>query len=344
MTISAHIVKQLGSFRLDAALESSGVLGILGPSGSGKTKLLQCIAGIERPDRGRIAVNDRVFFDKDRRIDMAVQERRVGYLFQHYALFPHMTVSENIVCGIRIAMTRREKRAAAAAVMARLGLSGLEKHKPRQLSGGQQQRTALARILVGCPDILLLDEPFSALDAALKEEVMAQLSAVLSQFPKDVIMVTHSYDEAYRLCDAVAVLCGGSVVVCGPAEEVFAQPLSQTAASLMGCANIVPACRRGRRRVYVPSWHRELTVAADVGEGLRAVGIREHAFRPDVDENRADVAVSAVEELPFGRRIYFRYAGQDIHSPAVMRRADKDADAAASVGVRPADILLLYYP
>ncbi len=342
MTLFADMEKRLGEFYLSVSLSASGVTGILGPSGSGKTKMLQCIAGIERPDRGHIAVNGRVFFDGKKRVNMAVQERRVGYLFQHYALFPHMTVAENIACGIRGAVGKKERRTVVADMMERFGLTGLERRKPAQISGGQQQRTALARILVGDPDVLLLDEPFSALDASLKEQVMTELSDLLAQFRKDVVIVTHSYEEAYRLCSSVAVLCSGRVETFGRTGDVFAQPRSRTAAALMGCANIVAAEKRGLRRVYVPAWHREFTVAADVGDGLQAVGIREHSFRPGARENHADVTVVKTVSLPFDCRVYFRYNGQSEDSPNVSLRMEKDGGDISGIGVSPEDILLLY--
>ena len=192
--ISAY--KDWGSFTLDVKLHHrGGVLGILGASGCGKSKTLQCVAGIEKPDDGHISVGTRTLFDRKQGIDVPVAQRRVGYLFQHYALFPNMTVEENIRCGVRKVSTKDEARKQVRSMMERMRLTGLEKQKPAELSGGQQQRVALARILVNEPDILLLDEPFSALDSYLKEQVITELKALLAEFPKDVILVTHSRDE-----------------------------------------------------------------------------------------------------------------------------------------------------
>lgn len=182
--ISAY--KDWGSFTLDVNLHHrGGVLGILGASGCGKSKTLQCVAGIERPDDGHIAVGTRTLFDRKQGIDVPVAQRRVGYLFQHYALFPNMTVEENIRCGVRQASTKDVARQQVRSMMERMGLTGLEKQKPAELSGGQQQRVALARILVNEPDILLLDEPFSALDSFLKEKVITELKSLLAEFPKE---------------------------------------------------------------------------------------------------------------------------------------------------------------
>ena len=158
--ISAY--KDWGSFTLDVKLHHrGGVLGILGASGCGKSKTLQCVAGIEKPDDGHISVGTRTLFDRKQGIDVPVAQRRVGYLFQHYALFPNMTVEENIRCGVRKVSTKDEARKQVRSMMERMRLTGLEKQKPAELSGGQQQRVALARILVNEPDILLLDEPLA---------------------------------------------------------------------------------------------------------------------------------------------------------------------------------------
>ena len=170
-------------------------------------------------------------FDSGRHINVPVPQRRVGYLFQHYALFPNMTVEDNIRCGVRSASSKADARRQVRSMMERLNLTGLEKQKPAELSGGQQQRVALARILVNEPDILLLDEPFSALDSYLKEKVMTELKDLLRQFPKDVVLVTHSRDEAYQLCQSIAVLDDGRVSACAPTKELFADPQSRAAAS-----------------------------------------------------------------------------------------------------------------
>ena len=193
--IDIDVHKDWGSFTLDVKLHhEGGILGLLGASGCGKSKTLQCIAGIEKPDAGKVIVGARTLFDSEHHINVPVPQRRVGYLFQHYALFPNMTVEENIRCGVRSPSSKADACQQVRAMMERLNLTGLEKQKPSELSGGQQQRVALARILVNEPDILLLDEPFSALDSYLKEKVMTELKDLLQQFPKDVVLVTHSRD------------------------------------------------------------------------------------------------------------------------------------------------------
>ncbi len=345
MSMDVQIQKVWGAFHLDVAFKTDGgVLGLLGASGSGKSKTLQCIAGIERPDSGHVCVNGRMLFDSRRRMDMAVQDRRVGYLFQHYALFPNMTVAENIACGIRRgSVPSQEKRRIVQDMVDRLHLSGLERQKPEQLSGGQQQRVALARILVNEPDLLLLDEPFSALDSYLKEQVMAELRSVLKQFQKDVVIVTHSRDEAYQLCHTIAVLNQGKLEVMGPTEQVFSQPKTRAAAVLTGCRNIARACKRGRRRVYVPDWDVTLTVGHDVGDDLCAVGIRAHSFSDSLEENREAVQNIEILEQPFSNILVFRYARQHRGTEPLWWQRPKDCcPTAAYAGVAPSDILLLY--
>jgi molybdate transport system ATP-binding protein len=180
MSLTVDIHKQLGRFSLDASFRADGgTLGLLGASGSGKSLTLKCIAGIERPDRGKILLNGVTLFDSERWINLPPQKRRVGYLFQNYALFPNMTVRQNILCGIRWERDRARRAAELRRVVELLHLQGLEEQRPDQLSGGQQQRTALARILVSRPELLMLDEPFSALDEHLRDQLQIQMKKLL---------------------------------------------------------------------------------------------------------------------------------------------------------------------
>lgn len=346
MSLDAAIQKTWGSFQLQVAFQThGGVLGLLGASGSGKSKTLQCITGIERPDVGHVSLDGRVFFDSRQHINMAVQKRRVGYLFQHYALFPNMTVAENIACGIRQSVAEQERKEKMYTMMERMRLTGLEKQKPSQLSGGQQQRVALARILVNEPDILLLDEPFSALDSYLKERVMTELKELLRQFQKDSIIVTHSRDEVYQLCDSIAVLHNGKLEVIGKTADVFAQPRTQAAAVLTGCKNIAAAKKMGTYKVFVPDWGISLTTSHPVGDTICAVGVRGHAFHQHVTDNAYPIRVLEEIEQPFEWIVKFRYEQQRSASPAVWWRfakTDRPLQLEALLGVRPQDVLLLY--
>ena len=170
MSLVVDIRKSLGDFRLDVSFTAEdGVMGILGPSGCGKSMTLRCIAGVEKPDEGRIELDGVTLFDSARGINLRPQRRRVGYLFQNYALFPNMTVRQNILCGLRHEKDRAKREQLMSEYIELMQLGGLEGHYPSQLSGGQQQRVALVRILVNRPRLLMLDEPFSALDSHLRE-------------------------------------------------------------------------------------------------------------------------------------------------------------------------------
>ena len=205
MSLSVDIRKRLDGFTLGVRFETDApVTGLLGASGCGKSMTLRCIAGVERPDEGTIVLDGETLFDAARGIDLPPQKRRVGYLFQHYALFPHMTVAKNILCG----PARGKEQGGEAAPPARnarpAAARGLENRLPAQLSGGQAQRAALARMLVSRPRLLLLDEPFAALDSHLRDQLQPQFAALLREYGRQAVLVTHSRVEAYRLCSACA--------------------------------------------------------------------------------------------------------------------------------------------
>ena len=200
MSIEVSIQKNLGSFQLDVAFSGGDeVLAILGGSGCGKSMTLRCIAGIITPDKGRIIVDGVTFFDSEKHINLTPQERQIGLLFQNYALFNNMTVEENIAAGIREKLSKKEKLLRVQPYIQKFQLSGLEKRLPRELSGGQQQRVALARILIGNPRLLMLDEPFSALDSHLKWAMELELKKTLREFKGTTLFVSHSREEVYSL-------------------------------------------------------------------------------------------------------------------------------------------------
>ena len=346
MSICVDINKQLGSFQLDIAFEQDqGVLGLLGASGSGKSKTLQCITGIEKPDEGRIEIDGRLVFDSQHHVNLSVQQRRVGYLFQNYALFPNMTVAENITCGVRAANKEKRRNDIVSEIIGRMHLEGLERQKPAQLSGGQQQRVALARILVNEPDILLLDEPFSALDSYLKEQLMTELGVILRTFQKSVIVVTHSRDEAYQLCSRIAILDKGHLDVIDETKQLFRNPTTCAAARLTGCKNIVAARPSGPAQVYVPDWGITLATGRPVGTGLCAIGIRGHNFSGDLTVNAQDVIIEEEIEQPFEWIVKFRYARQNPSVPALWWRfakSERPERLPHVLGVEGKNILLLY--
>ena len=241
MSLEVNIEKKLDGFTLRAAFTAGNTsTALLGASGCGKSMTLRCIAGIVKPDRGRIVLDGRVLFDSAQHIDLPPQQRGVGLLFQNYALFPNMTVEQNILCGLKTEKDPAARRVACAEMLRAMRLETLAKRYPAQLSGGQQQRAALARILVGKPRILMLDEPFSALDSYLREEVEGEVGSLLANFVGTALLVTHNRDEAYRLCKEMIVLNEGQVLRAGTTKAVFADPQSIAAARLTGCKNILP--------------------------------------------------------------------------------------------------------
>ena len=193
--LQVRIKKKLGNFLLDVDFSmDGGIFAILGASGCGKSMTLKCIAGIERPDEGRIVLNDRVLFDSAKRINLPPQKRKVGYMFQDYALFPTMNVVQNIQAG----MGRKPDPKKVREYIAGFQLGGLEHHMPDQLSGGQKQRVAMARMLAAEPEVLLLDEPFAALDSYLKWKMEQQMLELLQKVQTPVLFVSHNRDEVYR--------------------------------------------------------------------------------------------------------------------------------------------------
>ena len=211
MSLYIDINKDLSSFNLEVAMESKGgIIGFLGASGSGKSMTLKCIAGIETPDQGRIVLNDRVLFDSEKKINVPIQKRNVGYMFQSYALFPNMNVYENISVGLR-ARKVKDVDIVVQKVMQQFRIFELASRYPKQLSGGQRQRVALARLMAYEPDVLLLDEPFSALDEDLKEDLLQELKSEL-QISKPVIFVSHDKEEVNYLCDLKYKIKQGEII------------------------------------------------------------------------------------------------------------------------------------
>jgi molybdate transport system ATP-binding protein len=209
--ISFDCRKKLPGFALDARWESSrGVVALLGRSGCGKTLTLRCIAGLERPDSGRIRIGDRLLFDSASGVDVAPHARRVGFVFQHYALFPHLTVRGNVLFGFRGARGER-REAALREMLALCRLEGLEDRYPREVSGGQRQRVAIARALVSEPSVLLLDEPFAALDRETRDQVVGELRAILQRSRVPTVLVTHDAEEAEALGEELIRMEEGSV-------------------------------------------------------------------------------------------------------------------------------------
>lgn len=308
MSVKVEIRRKLDSFRLDICFQSdSRRIGILGASGCGKSMTLKSIAGIETPDEGHIEVEGRTLFDKAGKINLKPQKRNVGYLFQNYALFPTMTVEKNIAAGLKGGKQETETR--VKEMVEKFQLNGLEKRLPGQLSGGQQQRVALARIMAYEPDVILLDEPFSALDMHLKDQLQQQLIRMLEGYEGTVIMVSHNRDEVYRFSEELLIIDQGSIAAAGRTEEIFANPVSREAARLTGCKNLSRAVRRDAHTVEAVDWGICLHTHSEIPEYTEWLGYRAHDFIPvwgKRGENmiRFDLESSAV--LPFEQNYYIR--------------------------------------
>jgi molybdate transport system ATP-binding protein len=248
MTLTVHLAKRLPSgFALDVSFAAeAGVTILFGASGSGKTTVLRSVAGLARPDAGRIAIGDRVLFDSTLRVDVPVPRRRIGYVFQQLALFPHLTVAQNIAYGLA-ALPAAARRARVAEAAESFRIANLLERRPRQISGGEQQRTALARALVTNPDALLLDEPLSALDYAIQLHIMEDLRRWNAERRIPILYVTHSHREAFALGERLIALEHGRILASGTPHDVLDHPAQATLAELAGFENVFDASVTARR-------------------------------------------------------------------------------------------------
>lgn len=274
MSLYCKVKKRLGSFLLDVDLEADNeVLALLGASGCGKSMTLRLIAGIDQPDSGKIILDGKTLFDSEQKINLPPQQRKAGMLFQDYALFPNMTVCENIR-----AVTPKERHSETDSLITTFHLAGLEDHYPHQLSGGQRQRCALARMLASGPDLIMLDEPFSALDTFLRWQMEQEVAAVISRFGKTVLLVSHNRDEVYRLCDRATILTAGKNEPIRSKQELYFHPRTFADALLTGYKNIFKVESCGRR-IRIPEIGAEFTGPAS-GEPIKYAGIRAKKIIP----------------------------------------------------------------
>lgn len=279
MGLSVDISKKLSSFNLEVSFSAQDeTLGILGSSGSGKSMTLRCIVGLETPDSGRIVLNDRVLFDSEKKINVPVRDRNIGFLFQNYALFPHMNVLQNVCFGLNT-LPKDQKIHKAKEVIKMVHLEGCEKYYPSRLSGGQQQRIALARALVMNPELLLLDEPFSALDTHLRSQMEIQFAEILSDFQGTTLFATHNLNESYRLCNNLLVMENGRKIIMQDKQEIFKNPPTYTTAQLTGCKNLSRARRISEDTIEAIDWGCSLKVNKPIPKYLSHVGIRAHHLK-----------------------------------------------------------------
>ena len=273
MSLDLKVKKDLGGFKLDIEVQAGNeVLALLGASGCGKSMTLRCISGIVTPDEGHVIVNGKTLFDSEKGINLSPQERHVGLLFQNYALFPNMTVEQNILTGMNsFKISKQEKKERVRQMIKTFYLDGLEKHKPSQLSGGQQQRVALARIMVSNPEILMLDEPFSALDSFLRWELEQELLRVLENFDGTSIIVSHNRDEVYRISDHIAVMAHGHKDCYGDKESLFTNPPTYESAVLTGFKNFSHAEYVDDNHIKALDWNAVIRHKADKNIGMVAL-------------------------------------------------------------------------
>ena len=288
MSLYVDIEKDLGSFKLKVKFEQEdGIVGLLGQSGCGKSMTLRCIAGIVKPDKGKIISNGKVFFDSEKKINLTPQQRNIGFLFQNYALFPHMSVKQNIQLGIE-KLSKEEKDEITKKYLKKFRLEGFEDRYPWQLSGGQQQRIALARALCLNPDILILDEPFSALDYHLRSNMENELCEILKDFDGNVLFVTHDISEAYRISDDIIVFDNGLSLPKRTKNELFVHPSCMTEAVITGCKNISSCDIINTDTVFAKDWGFNCKIEKGVNENSKHIGIRAHHMKV-VEDNSQDI-------------------------------------------------------
>ena len=281
MSIYVKIIKSFGNFVLNTEFEAGNeILALLGSSGSGKSMTLKCIAGIVKPDEGRIVVDGVTLFDSDKKINLSPQERHVGLLFQNYALFPNMTVEQNLYTVLKNCNGQKNTKERLDLLLESFYLTGLEKHYPGQLSGGQQQRVALARIMASDPKIIMLDEPLSALDSYLRWQVEKELTEILGKYKGTTLYVSHNRDEVYRICRKVCVINEGHSEKVSSVDEFFNAPPTLASALLSGCKNYSKIKKLSNDKVYALDWKTELKCSVHIPDDAGYIGVRAHMILP----------------------------------------------------------------
>jgi molybdate transport system permease protein len=326
--LTVELCKAYPGFDLSAAFAAqAGPLGLLGASGSGKSMTLRCIAGLEKPETGRVVLNGRVLLDTGKGIDLPPAERRVGIVFQDYALFPNLTVRENIAFGLH-GRTAAEQKGRVDHWSRLVQVESLLDAWPGELSGGQRQRVALARALAMEPDGLLLDEPFSALDPHLRRQLEEELRETLEHYRGVTVFVTHDRDEAYRFCRDLIVLYEGRVAAGGPKNEIFRNPRSLTVARLTGCKNVARFQRGRAEEIEVEGWNCTLKVHGPIPERAEYIGVRAHDLRIGSggnSENTFPCWLVASIDSPFETTLYLHLhtapeAGDQAHLEVEVSR------------------------
>ena len=345
MNIKVHITKEFQGFSLKVDFESDAKnIALLGPSGSGKSVTLKCIAGIIKPDSGHIELNGRVLFDSEQHINLPPQKRGVGYLFQSYALFPNMTVKNNILAGLHNQKDVEKKQSELNYYAKLLNIEEILFNYPHEISGGQAQRVALARILVSNPEILLLDEPFSALDAFLRNKLQMELKGLLAKYNKQAILVSHDRDESYLLSDEIVLVDSGKTVIKKGTKDLFKDPVYLKAAILSGCKNFSKVTVINDHQIHLNDWAFDITLKDKVPIDTNYVGIRAHYFSKDKLEISQEIEVVDITEETFNNLVRFRFKNQSKSTELIYWKVDKDVKIDTDIKkiyFNSSDILLL---
>jgi molybdate transport system ATP-binding protein len=315
--LDVDVALRRGALELDVALriEAGEAVALVGPSGAGKTTLLRIVAGLERPDRGRVACGEDVWVDTEAGIALAPERRRCGLVFQHYALFDHLSARDNVAYGL-FALPRAERRARAEELLARFGLASRAEARPAELSGGERQRVAVARALAPGPRALLLDEPLSALDARTRAAAGRELAGALAQAEVPVALVTHDVEEAATLAERIGVLDAGRLVQIGTAAELAAEPASALVADLTGAVVLTGSARAGEDGLTSIALDGGGEIAS-IDRARGAVAVRVHPWDialepPDAAhegsaQNRVVAEIASIR--PVGNRVRVGLAG-----------------------------------
>jgi molybdate transport system ATP-binding protein len=314
MGLYVDIERKLSGFNLKVEFcTNDNILGLLGASGSGKSMTLRCIAGLEKPTKGRIVLNDKIIYDSEKCINISSRKRKVGFLFQNYALFPNMTVVENISFALN-ALPKKEKEQVVDEKINMMKLEGLQNRYPSELSGGQQQRVAIARALAIDPEILLLDEPFSALDNHLRSYMEKSIMDILEVYKGTTIFVSHNMEEVYRLCRELVILNKGNVAARGKRDTIFEKPPTLSAAQLTGCKNISRMRKIKDDMIEALDWGCTLKVKNSISNRAAYVGIREQHIdiaNNDNHNNIFEYNISHASESPYTVTVYLNNEKQN---------------------------------
>ena len=353
MSLVVDIRKKLALFDLEVSVEvGNETLGFLGASGCGKSMTLRCVAGVETPDEGKIILNGQVLFDSSAKVNLTPQQRKTALLFQNYQLFPNLTVEQNIGAGIDPSMDAAARKSMIAQQMRRFALEGYERSYPLQLSGGQQQRVALARMLAAEPGILMLDEPFAALDAHLKSQLEQELLDLFDTYEGSILYVSHDIDEAFRFCDRIAVVGEGHIREIGPTQQIVTNPGTLDTIKLSGCKNTSAARRVGEGLVEALDWGITLATTDPIPDDLAYVGVRAF-FISRVDDpatfdgdsrNVIPCVVDRISDSRFERTVMVKAQGHEHFTQRIQWKVDKLAVPTESLPEKGDHIALYFDP